>query len=320
MKALLAGLLILLGLKPVSAASTNAVEVQRTVWTDAARGRDVPVTVYLPARTSSPAPVIIFSHGLGGTRDGYAYLGRHWASNGFVSVHLQHAGSDAEILRGAKRPVESFREAVLNPKNTVNRAKDVSFALDQLGLLNQSTGSFRGRLDLKHVGVAGHSFGAQSTLAISGMTFPLPTWNFTDKRFTAAVALSAPVPKTDTQKRFDEIKIPVMHMTGTADDSPVGDTMAKERRVPFDLIKGVPQILVTLNGGDHMVFSRMVGFAGEVERDAIHHDLIRQGTTAFWNATLRSDTNAVAWLTGGAYVKLAGTNAVVELKDWKAAK
>ena len=38
--------------------------------------------------------MIVFSHGLGGTRDGYEYLGRHWASYGYVSVHLQHKGSD----------------------------------------------------------------------------------------------------------------------------------------------------------------------------------------------------------------------------------
>lgn len=313
-------MLVLLGLGPVFAESTNDIDVVRSVWNDSARKRDIPVTAYLPARISSSVPVIIFSHGLGGSRDGYAYLGRHWASNGFVSVHLQHAGSDAEILRGAKRPIESFREAILNPKNTVDRAKDVSFALDQLELLNQSTGAFRGRLDLKHVGIAGHSFGAHTTLAIAGMTFPLPAWNFTDKRFSAALALSPPVPKTETTKRFGEIKIPVMHMTGTADDSPVGDTVAKDRRVPFDLIKDVPQVLVTLNGGDHMVFSRGVILVGDSAKDAIHHDLILQGSTAFWNATLKSDAKAAEWLSAGAYGKLAGTNAVVELKGWKTGK
>ena len=320
MNRLLACFVLLFGLQTDAPAATNTVDVHRATWTDAARKRDVPVTVYLPSATSSPAPVILFSHGLGGSRDGYAYLGRHWASNGFVSVHLQHAGSDAEILRGAKRPVESLREAILNPKNTVERPKDVSFALDELTRLNAVAGPFQGRLDLKHVGVAGHSFGAHTAMSVAGMAFPSPGWNFTDNRVTAAVVLSPTTPRTQPEKRFGEIRIPVMHMTGTADDSPVGDTMAKDRRVPFDLIQGVPQVLVTLAGGDHMVFSGIETMLRDASKDAIHHGLILEGTTAFWNATLKSDTQAAGWLADGGYGKAVGTNGVLELKGWKSRK
>ena len=49
-------------------------------WRDTARDREVPVKIYYPADCNTPCPVIIFSHGLGGSRDGYEYLGRHWAS------------------------------------------------------------------------------------------------------------------------------------------------------------------------------------------------------------------------------------------------
>ena len=320
MNRLFAGWVLLCGPVIASSAATNGIEVVRATWTDAARKRDVPVTVYLPAASSSPAPVILFSHGLGGSRDGYAYLGKHWASNGFVSVHLQHLGSDAEILRGAKRPVESLREAILNPKNTVERPKDVAFALDELTRLNAVTGPFQGRLDLKQVGVAGHSFGAHTAISVAGMAFPSPGWNFTDNRVTAAVVLSPTTPRTQPEKRFGEIRIPVMHMTGTADDSPVGDTMAKDRRVSFDLIHGVPQVLVTLAGGDHMVFSGMETMLRDASKDAIHHGLILEGTTAFWNATLKSDTKAAAWLADGGYGRAVGTNGVLELKGWKSGK
>ena len=320
MNRLSAYFVLLFGLQTDAPAVTNTVDVHRATWTDAARKRDVPVTVYLPAASSSPAPVILFSHGLGGSRDGYAYLGKHWASNGFVSVHLQHLGSDAEILRGAKRPVESLREAILNPKNTVERPKDVAFALDELTRLNAVAGPFQGRLDLKHVGVAGHSFGAHTAMSVAGMSFPSPGWNFTDNRVTAAVVLSPTTPRTQPEKRFGEIRIPVMHMTGTADDSPVGDTMAKDRRVPFDLIRGVPQVLVTLAGGDHMVFSGMDTRLRDASKDAIHHGLILEGTTAFWNASLKSDTKAAGWLADGGYGRAVGTNGVLELKGWKSRK
>jgi predicted dienelactone hydrolase len=45
---------------------------------DAKRSRDIPVRVYLP-QDKAPAAVVLFSHGLGGTRQGCAYLGNHWA-------------------------------------------------------------------------------------------------------------------------------------------------------------------------------------------------------------------------------------------------
>src|SRR5579885_3303466 len=70
-------------------------------WVDAARQqRAVPVTVYAPKGGDGPFPVILFSHGLGGTRDGYAYLGRYWASYGYVVVHVQHLGSDDGVWKG----------------------------------------------------------------------------------------------------------------------------------------------------------------------------------------------------------------------------
>src|SRR6266487_2307473 len=48
----------------------------RVDWHDAARNRDVPAKIYFPAASAGPFAVIIFSHGLGGTREGYEYLAR----------------------------------------------------------------------------------------------------------------------------------------------------------------------------------------------------------------------------------------------------
>jgi predicted dienelactone hydrolase len=305
---------------PASAAQpgSNGVTTIPGDWTDATRHRRISFIVHLP--TNAPAPVIIFSHGLGGSRNGYAYLGRHWASNGFVSVHIQHSGSDVEILRGTRYPLESMKVAILDPKNTSDRPKDVSFALDELAKANVGVGPFQGMLDLKSVGVAGHSFGALTAQAVAGMSFALPTRRFADKRVSAVIALSPTAPRTQPEKRFGEVRIPVMHLTGTADESPVADTSPKDRRVPFDSIQGVPQVLVTLQGGDHMVFSGGEGPARDHSRDELHRGLILRGTTAFWNATLKSDKQAVEWLSGGGYAKELGTNAVLELKGWKAGK
>ena len=40
-----------------------------------------------------------FSHGLGGNREGSAFLGKHWAARGYIAVFLQHPGSDDSVWK-----------------------------------------------------------------------------------------------------------------------------------------------------------------------------------------------------------------------------
>lgn len=78
---------------------TNLVAVSRAEWRDDKRNRVVPVKIYAPQVGGGPFPVIIFSHGLGGSREGYEYIGRCWAAHGYVVVHLQHEGSDDGVWK-----------------------------------------------------------------------------------------------------------------------------------------------------------------------------------------------------------------------------
>src|ERR1700722_14103227 len=67
---------------------------------DSHRDRQIPVLIYLP-REKEAQPVVLFSHGLGGSRKGSAYLGQHWSERGYVAVFLQHPGSDDSIWKDA---------------------------------------------------------------------------------------------------------------------------------------------------------------------------------------------------------------------------
>ncbi len=284
-------------------------------WVDGARNRTVPVRLYYPASGASPLPVIVFSHGLGGTRDGYEYLGRHWAGHGYVSVHLQHPGSDDAAWRGKANPMESMREAVLDVRNAIDRPLDVRFAVDQLGRLNRDEGPLRGRLNLDRLGIAGHSFGAHTTLAVAGQSLAGGEPRLADPRFKAAIAMSAPASERPGRAAaYTHIRIPCLHMTGTEDSSPIGDTRPEQRRIPFDQIRGADQYLVTFAGGDHMVFSGVRWRGGDGAKDPLFHDLIRQSTTAFWDAYLKDDPAARAWLAGGGFSAVLGKDGVFEKK------
>jgi predicted dienelactone hydrolase len=296
-------------------------EVQTVLyeWTDAARNRAVPAKIYYPKTGQGPFPVILFSHGLGGSRYGYEYLGQYWASYGYVSVHVQHAGSDEAVWKCELQPMKSMSAAAANPANAIARPLDIRFAIDQVTQLAKDEGPLKGRLDLDRVGVAGHSFGAYTTLAVAGEVFVGPAGNEisgADPRAKAAIAMSAPVPgrKEDLDKAFGSIRIPVFHMTGTKDDSPIGETAAKDRRLPFDHSKGPDQYLLTFDGGDHMIFSGRARLAAGGEKDAEFQALIRVSSLAFWDAYLKGDAKAKAWLSGGGFEKVLGKNGTFEQK------
>ncbi|MBC7621406.1 MAG: hypothetical protein H7293_20890, partial [Candidatus Saccharibacteria bacterium] len=46
-------------------------------WNDVGRNRLVPAKIYLPVGLLKPGavPLVVFSHGIGGSKDGYSYLG-----------------------------------------------------------------------------------------------------------------------------------------------------------------------------------------------------------------------------------------------------
>ena len=72
-------------------AGAFSVSTHYETWTDAARGRDIKVKLYAPDNPTPP-PVVIFSHGLGGSVEAASYLGERLASWGILSVHIQHPG------------------------------------------------------------------------------------------------------------------------------------------------------------------------------------------------------------------------------------
>jgi predicted dienelactone hydrolase len=302
--------------------ATYQVESLRADWFDAKRDRKVPVKIYFPQTGNGPFPVIIFSHGLGGSREAYEFLGRYWAERGYVSVHLQHLGSDAAVWQDTPvtNLMANMRKAAANLDNVSNRPLDVSFAIDQLEKWNRDDSPLKNRLDLAHIGMAGHSFGAFTTLAIAGQVFiglRDREISFADPRVKAAVAMSSPVPaRKDTLDRaFGKIKIPVLHMTGTEDSSPIGETKPEERRVPFDHIRGADQFLLTLNGGDHMSFAGLSP-KQPPEKEKLFKELVCESSAAFWDAYLKGDARAKAWLTNDFKTVLAA-DGTFEIKPVK---
>ena len=294
---------------PLAADAANPA-THDLVVNDAARARKIPVLVYLPARVT-PAPVVLFSHGLGGSRAMGAYLGLHWARRSYVAIFLQHPGSDADLWQG-KPPRRGLSGLVTaaSVQNFLARVQDVDAVLDQLATWQSERGHvLNGRLDLDRIGMSGHSFGAITTQAVSGERFASGTIT-ADPRVKAALPMSpSPPQRGSATDAFRTVRIPWLVMTGTLDSSPIGGTTAAARREVFTALPSPSKYELVLDGAEHSAFTDR-GLPGDrAPRNPNHHRAIRALSTAFWDAYLRRDAAARAWLDG------AGPRSVLEPRD-----
>jgi predicted dienelactone hydrolase len=263
------------------------------VWFDAARDRNVPVRIRMPAGTGRIA-AILFSHGLGGSLDAGTIWAQSWAGDGFAVINVQHIGSDSAIFG---KP--NFRSA-LSAEQLVARVRDIQFVLTEIGRRPMEGQCDLARVDYSRIGMAGHSFGAQTTQAIAGQSFarryepPL-----SDPRIRAAIAFSPSPPLVGSaEAAFASIHIPFMSITGTADQLPMlTPVAARQRQLPFRLMPPGDKFLLVMAGGTHAMFAGQT-FRGRIDGEPTPHirNTVIAATTAFWRAMLDGDKASLRWL------------------------
>ena len=180
------------------------VEEFGAVWPLVASGQfkshaieDAPI-----AKTPKQFPVVLLSHGLGGTSFEYASLIEELVSHGYVVVAIEHTYTARAVTFPDGRVVVQHEDAVpagLSQEQrwkrmmegatlTINRgAADVVFVLNKLVELNAGEMpkfALAGRLDLSHFAAVGHSAGGDfATLACQQ-----------DARIRACVSLDGEMP------------------------------------------------------------------------------------------------------------------------------
>ena len=299
--------------------TTNQVKASYYQWFDSSRGRNIPAKVFVPNNVDKPCPVILFSHGLGGSMESCGYLGEYWAVNGYISVHIQHQGSDDSVWRGKLRPLNELRSAYEINWTGRSRVMDILFVLDQLDSLSKrnagSKDAISNLLDMDRIGIAGYDLGAYAAMIMAGQLAPEKYPIINDPRIKAIVAMSPPVQpiSAPTSEVYSKIEIPCFFITGTADDGIVGSTRAVQRRIPFDAITCNDQYLVTFDGTDHMVYAGHL-FSNAGRDDAPIQRVIARLSTNFLNAYVKEDPNAVSFMMSRNLVGLLGGTGRVERK------
>lgn len=284
---------------PDAAMGPVSVRIDKGEWVDPSRGgRVVPYKIYRPENWEDKKyPLVIWSHGLGGTRDGAGFLGRYLGSHGFIHAHIQHDGTDDALWRGMPgHPWDHIRKAHIPWETVRNRYLDVPFALENL------KGMYDGRLDFARLGMSGHSFGALTTQVMAGqLAGREDPEDLHDDRFIAGI-LYSPVPAFRHQLGgkdvYAPIKKPLLHMTGSEDKSPVEGFGPEKRMEVFESAGNAEQHLFYLNGADHMVYNGSRGQLESYDDIGKHQDMIAIVARAWWEMWLNGNADAKAFLSG----------------------
>ena len=315
MKRCLASLVGAACLALASAFAFAAPQVLDIEWKDAARERTLPLKVRLPDG-SEKVPLVIFSHGLGGSREGGKAWGEHWSANGYLVVHVQHPGSDESLWRGAGEGLPKQRlMRGATAEQLLGRADDVRFLLDEFARKQSKPDApvWVKRADLSRIAMTGHSFGARTTMALAGERYPGPIKSLADARISAFIAFSPATQglKRTWPERYGEMTKPFFTVTGTIDGDVLGaGSNPKNRAALFDAQVAGDKFRVVFDGGDHSVFNggelrealwinRVTGENHE-STTAATAQIIREKTSEltlkFLDAYVKGDAKAKAWL------------------------
>ncbi|XP_033641543.1 platelet-activating factor acetylhydrolase 2, cytoplasmic-like [Asterias rubens] len=280
----------------------------------------IPATWNAPlAKSESPFPVLIFSHGLSGCRTTYSTVCLEMASHGFIVGAVEHRDKSActtyiikevseENEEGCKAPsrgrIQEWIPILLvegddfeirnNQLNT--RAAECIRALDLLIRMNSGervvnslddqfdATMFKNVMNVDKVGICGHSFGAATSILTLAK----------DKRFKCGVALDAwlfPVDKTS----YADIEQPVLLINTEKFHWPAN--IAKMIRLVPDFNQPTDdRRMITIRGTVHqsqtdftLLFrssmSKWMGFAGTLD-PKLGMEINLNATVAFLSAKL----------------------------------
>ena len=166
------------------------------------------------AKSPKTFPVVLFSHGLGGTGFEYTALIEDLVSRGYVVATIEHTYTALAVLFPNGKivthhrdqmppgltPAQRFQHMMDSSGIEINQgAGDVVFVLNKLAALNRSGSKgfpLGGRLDLTHVAAAGHSAGGAFATRACQL----------DARFRACISLDGALPPVSAFPEFPDKK------------------------------------------------------------------------------------------------------------------
>jgi dienelactone hydrolase len=267
-------------------------------------GKPLEIRVVFPDGKTSSLPVIVWSHGMYGSRSGYDPLVKTWAQAGYVVIQPTHLDSLEYMSREEK--TQLLRTPNVDRTQSWNtRPVDVHQCFDLVNGLEANIPELMGRVDESKVGMGGHSFGAWTTQVAAGMTLPTQK-DAAEKRAKCFVVIS-PHGASDQpgdamrKQNLKPMRGPMLMITGTNDEVTKGQGAAwrsgaydhtSAKPLYFQFIEGATHGFGGISGVDRaankVLPGRLRDAFGTGDRDKPEHlRLVKQSTLAFWDAHLK---------------------------------
>jgi predicted dienelactone hydrolase len=276
------------------------------VVTETIRVGDFDVRVTRP-KVDAKVPVLVFSHGLYGSKDGYEPLARFWASHGYAVIQPTHPDSLKQGFKGQREAMQAWDE----------RPKQISEVIDSLATIEEKSGA---KLDRERIGVGGHSFGAHTAMLIGGaVAYPgifAKGKSFRDARVKCTLLISPQgVGGLFRNDSWKDYAVPALVITGSEDTSPINDTKPEDRLDPFKLGPDGKMRLVWIEGAHHN-FGGISGarYPGAGPPDDGKVWVVEQASLAFFDAFVKGDEKAAKWLADGDLAKTDRAKVRCEIK------
>jgi predicted dienelactone hydrolase len=294
----------------LAAGPFTVTEAEDLVLHDVKRNKDVHVRIFYP-NNAGKYPVIVFSHGAGGSQNCCDGLTRHWANYGYVTIQPTHDDSAVQRRNAGEeniRFMNAVRDALKKPALWESRPLDISYVLDVLPSLGNRIPGLIGKIDVGRIGVGGHSMGSYTAEAIAGALIDLPDHpgrSFADPRVKAVLCLSPQGPGQFGLKEhsFDQIALPYMGTTGSLDSlGPVASPAW--HKIPFDRSQPGDKYHLFIEGANHMSFiTPGTLLPSHSERGGAIFDYTNSASLAFWDAYLKGNAQAKSYLQSDALEK-----------------
>lgn len=256
-------------------------------------------------------PLVLLSHGFGGTASDLAWLGTALAAHGFVAAAVNHPGNN----RSEDYTVDGYVLMWL-------RAVDLSAIIDAL----RADKTFGDQIDPARIGAAGHSLGGYTVIAIAGgitdpartpafcrspaadalctaqagvldlrqkslvrlssdpdfrQRYSLAGNSYRDERVRAVFAMAPGPGPAFTPESLGGISIPVAIVTGSADEitPPASGAEPLGRTIPYAVLKEFPRaghfvFFDTCTAVGRLLFRAVCRDPDSVDRDAVHAETI----------------------------------------------
>ena len=296
---------------------------------DEKRAKTLEMTVVWPqarleANAKSPAqfPLVVFSHGLGGSDEAFPFLADYLAARGYVVIRPTHADS----AKYMKTPGEFIRDPRASAKklDLRDRVQDLVFILDSLAAIEKGPlgGGGVGEnilIDRARIAAAGHSAGALTTMLATGTqaraldktvaSYAAGIKSIAEPRFKAGVVISGAGLKNKmlSEDSWNKVSVPLIFFDGSLDTSKASDETPESRKDGFIHSRGTvgggpPAWLVFIQGATHSSYGgKTKALALDVgAMDPTDPQLVsaitNETTFEFLEASLNGSQSAKDWL------------------------